>query len=149
MTFAVGVKVAVRVKPDPEIPLNVPSLTKTSPMDPSQVNVEPGSSLKVKEMVALSPLFRLFTLLVIANVGEVVSIVTVNPVEATPIFPATSFAFAVRVCVPGDRSVVVIDQFPPVATSEPSIVVPSVSYNVTVEPDSAVPVITGVIMLVI
>ncbi|MNR47227.1 hypothetical protein D3C85_1663010 [compost metagenome] len=41
-----------------------------------------------------------------------------------------------------------IDQFPPVATPVPITVTPSVSYNVTDEPASAVPVNTGVVTLV-
>ncbi|MNV96331.1 hypothetical protein D3C71_1913230 [compost metagenome] len=41
-----------------------------------------------------------------------------------------------------------MDQFPLVATAVPSTVVPSVSYKVTVEPASAVPVNTGIVTLV-
>ncbi|MNY48235.1 hypothetical protein D3C86_1835550 [compost metagenome] len=52
------------------------------------------------------------------------------------------------VCVPGVNVLAVIDQFPPVAMPVPRTVVPSVSYRVTVEPASAVPVNTGVVILV-
>ena len=91
---AAGVKVAVRVRPLPEIALRLPPLTVTSPDVPSQVNVAPGSSLNVKVMVAVSPALRLATLLVIATVGAVVSIVTEAPPDAAPTLPATSVALA-------------------------------------------------------
>ncbi|MNV65187.1 hypothetical protein D3C71_1578700 [compost metagenome] len=53
----VGVKVAVRVKPDPDMAPSVPPVTTTSPVVPSQAKVVPGSSLKVKVMLAVSPDF--------------------------------------------------------------------------------------------
>ena len=71
--LAVGVKVAVRVRPLPLIAPSVPPLTATSPVLPFQANVAPGSSLKVKVTVAVSPVFTAPTLLVIARVGAVVS----------------------------------------------------------------------------
>ena len=74
--LAVGVKVAVRVKPAPLIAPKVPPLTTTSPAEPSQAKVDPGSSLKVKVMVAVSPAFTALTLLVIASVGARVSTLT-------------------------------------------------------------------------
>jgi hypothetical protein len=51
--LAVGVKTAVRVKPDPLIAPSVPPATTTSPLLPSQAKVLPGSSLKLKVMVAV------------------------------------------------------------------------------------------------
>ena len=50
---AVGVKVAVRVKPVPVIAPKVPPVTSTSPLAPSQANERPGSSLKLKVIVAV------------------------------------------------------------------------------------------------
>ncbi len=97
LVLAVGVKVAVRVRPEPESALNVPPLTTTSPDDPFQVKVEPGSSLKVKVIVAVSPTFKVETLLVMAKVGAVVSMVTLNPEDAELRFPAVSVALAVSV----------------------------------------------------
>ena len=55
--LAVGVKVAVRVSPVPLMALKLPLLTTTSPVLPFQTKVLPGSSLKVKVMLAVSPTF--------------------------------------------------------------------------------------------
>ena len=77
--LAVGVKVAVRVAPLPEMALRVPPLTCTSPTLPSQVNVAPGSSLKVNVIVAVSPALSAALLLVIASVGAVRSSVMPSP----------------------------------------------------------------------
>ncbi|MNQ95937.1 hypothetical protein D3C85_1115210 [compost metagenome] len=84
-----------------------------------------------------------------ARVGVVVSMVTASPAEAGLSLPTASVALAVTVCVPGVNELAVMDQFPPVAMPVPITVVPSVSYRVTVEPGSAVPVNTGVVILVI
>ncbi len=73
LVLAVGVKVAVRVRPEPLMAPSVPPETTTSPVDPSQVKVEPGSSLKVKVIVAVSPAFSVLALLVIDSVGAVLS----------------------------------------------------------------------------
>ena len=51
--LAVGVNVAVRVNPLPLMLDSVPPLTTTSPLVPSHANVLPGSSEKVKVMVAV------------------------------------------------------------------------------------------------
>ena len=67
--LAEGVKVAVRVKPLPLIADKVPPLTVMSPVLPSQLKLEPGSSLKVKVMVALSPALRVLTSLLMVMVG--------------------------------------------------------------------------------
>ena len=88
--FGVGVNVAVRVKPLPLIADRLPPLTPTSPLVPSQLNVAPGSSENVNVIVALSPLFRLDTLLVIATVGANVSKVNVGVVPPPPLLPAAS-----------------------------------------------------------
>ena len=78
LVLAVGVKVAVRVRPLPEIAPSVPPVTTTSPLVPFQVKVAPGSSLKVKVTVAVSPILSALTLLVMARVGA-----SVSPVMAT------------------------------------------------------------------
>ena len=67
----VGVKVAVRVAPESERFERVPPETVMS----WSVNVLPGSSEKVKEMVAVSPIFRVDLPLVMATVGAMVSTV--------------------------------------------------------------------------
>ena len=56
--LADGVKVAVRVRPEPVMAERVPPVTATSPVVPSQVKELLGSSEKVKVMVAVSPLFK-------------------------------------------------------------------------------------------
>jgi len=88
--LAVGVKVAVRVKPEPLMVPNVPPLTTTSPVLPFQVKVEPGSSLKVKVMVAVSAALSALTLLVMASVGASVSMLMLGVVPAPPVLPAAS-----------------------------------------------------------
>src|ERR1700682_41151 len=141
----VGVNVAVRTRPIPEIAPSVPPLTAISPVLPSHAKVEPGSSLKVNVIVAVSPIFNCDTSLVIETVGAVISIWTARPEDDGPTLPATSVAVAEMVWLPSLSAVLVIDQLPPLATALPSTVAPSVSYSVTVEPDSAVPVKVGVV----
>ena len=70
---AVGVKTAVRLRPVPLMAPSVPPETTTSPLLPSQVKVSPGSSLKVKVIVAVSPIFRADLLLLMLKVGASVS----------------------------------------------------------------------------
>ena len=69
-----GVKVAVRVRPLPVMALKVPPVTTTSPVVPSQAKLAPGSSLKVKVMVAVSPACNVAALLLMCRVGGVVSL---------------------------------------------------------------------------
>jgi len=88
--LAVGVKVAVRVNPVPLMAPKVPPLTTTSPALPSHVKVEPGASLKVKVMVAVSPALSALTLLVMASVGASVSMLMLGVVPAPPVLPAAS-----------------------------------------------------------
>lgn len=71
-----------------------------------------------------------------------------NPDEAELTFPAASVALAVIVCAVLLNAELVIDQVPSVATTVPKTVVPLVSYKVTVAPNSAVPVKTGVVIVV-
>ena len=66
----------------PLMAVRVPSTNVTSPAVPFQVKVLPGSSLKVKVMVALWPIFTAATLLVIANVGASVSMLMAGVLPA-------------------------------------------------------------------
>src|SRR3978361_1851863 len=90
LVAAVWGKVAVRVNPDPAIAPSVPPLTTTSPVVPSQAKVAPGSSLKLKVMVAGCPLFSCATLLLIASVGARVSKLRLGVRPAPPVLPAGS-----------------------------------------------------------
>jgi hypothetical protein len=85
-TPAVGVNVAVRVRPVPVMPLSVPPLTTRS----LSVKLAPGSSLKVKVMVAVWPAFTAPTLLLMASVGGSVSMPIDGVVPAPPLLPAAS-----------------------------------------------------------
>ncbi len=67
---AAGVKVAVRTLPLPDSAPSVPPVTTMS----SALKLVPGSSLNVKVMVAVSPIFSDVTLLLMASVGAVVSL---------------------------------------------------------------------------
>ncbi len=71
--MAVGVKVAVRVRPEPLMAERVPPETTTSPVVPSQTKELPGSSEKVKVMVAVCPAIKAAELLMMASVGARVS----------------------------------------------------------------------------
>ena len=73
LAFAVGVKIAVRVSPDPEIAERVPPETTTSPVVPFHEKEEPGSSEKAKVMVAVWPVIKAAVLLEMASVGARVS----------------------------------------------------------------------------
>ena len=83
--LAVGVKVAVRVRPVPLIAPNVPPVVTMS------ASTKPtGASLKVKVIVAVSPALTALALLVIANVGARVSMLMLGVVPAPPVFVAAS-----------------------------------------------------------
>ena len=69
----VGVKVAVRVSPEPEMAPKVPPASTMSPVVPFHAKVVPGSSENVKVTVAVSPLSKVLLLDVINKVGAVVS----------------------------------------------------------------------------
>ena len=94
----VGVKVAVRVRPVPEMAERLPPETVIS----ERVKVVPGSSEKVNVMFAVSPALRVATLLLIATVGATVSMVIVRAVLVFEL-PAISVAFAVRLWLPFER----------------------------------------------
>ena len=117
LVAAAGVNVAVRVRPVPLRGPRVPPETVTSP----KVNVAPGFSLKAKVMSAVSPILSVDTLLLIPNVGAVVSMVTGKPADAALTLPAVSVALAFRVCAPGNRALLGMDQLPlPSAVAVPS-----------------------------
>lgn len=88
--LAVGVKTAVRVKPVPLMAPRVPPVTAMSPTEPFHAKLLPGSSVNVNMMLAVSPIFRVLTLEVIAKVGVNVSIDKIGVVPATPLLPAAS-----------------------------------------------------------
>ena len=98
-TFAVGVNVAVRVKPVPLMLPKVPPLTSTSPELDAHTKLLPGSSLNVKVMAAVSPVFKALTSEVMLTVGAVVStkysglLATAMDVM-TLVLPALSFRVA-------------------------------------------------------
>jgi hypothetical protein len=71
LVFCVGVKVALRVVPESVRFARVPPRTERS----AEEKDSPGSSEKVKEMVAVSPILKDDLLLVIARVGAMVSTV--------------------------------------------------------------------------
>ena len=75
--LAVGVKVAMRIRPLPLMAPRVPPVTTRSPVLPFQAKLLPGSSLKLKVMVAVSPTLRADLLLVIARVGAWLSMAIV------------------------------------------------------------------------
>ena len=64
---------AVRVRPVPLMAPKLPPAITTSPVVPSHAKLVPGSSEKVKVMVAVSLVFRLDLLDVMATLGAVVS----------------------------------------------------------------------------
>ena len=88
--LAVGVKVAVRVRPVPLIALKVPPEIVRSPAVPFQVKLVPGSSENVNVIVAVWPTFSAATFDVIETVGASVSIVIEGEVPAAPVLPAAS-----------------------------------------------------------
>ena len=71
--LAAGVNTAVRVRPVPLMAPKLPPAMTTSPVVPSHAKLVPGSSEKVKVMVAVSLVFRLDLLDVMATLGAVVS----------------------------------------------------------------------------
>ena len=71
--LAAGEKVAVRMRPLPEMAERMPPDTEMSPLVPSQEKEEPGSSEKEKVIVAESPALSTSRLEAMAMVGGVVS----------------------------------------------------------------------------
>ena len=69
-----GVKVAVRVRPEPLMAERVPPETLTSPLLPSQTKLLPGSREKEKVMIELSPTLRLAALLLIDTLAAVLPV---------------------------------------------------------------------------
>ena len=68
-----AVKVAVRVRPEPLMAERVPPETTTSPVVPFHKKELPGSSEKLKVIVAVWPAIKAAELLVMASVGARVS----------------------------------------------------------------------------
>ena len=85
-----GVKTIVRVNPELLMAPRVPPVTTTSPVVPSQEKLEPGSSENVKVMLAVSPVFKVDTLLVRLTEGAKVSKLMLGAVPALPLLPAVS-----------------------------------------------------------
>jgi len=73
LVLADGVKMALRVRPKPVMAERVPPVTERSPVVPSQEKELPGSSEKVKVMVAVSVALRVDWEAEIASVGAMVS----------------------------------------------------------------------------
>jgi len=86
LVFGLGVKMALRVSPVPEMVESVPPVMEMS----CSLNVLPGSSEKVKLMMADSPAFKVLTSLVMETVGGRVSKERLGMVPATPLLPAAS-----------------------------------------------------------
>ena len=88
--LGVGVKTAVRVRPVPLMALRVPPETNRSSVVPFHVKLEPGSSVNVKVMAAVSPALSVDTSEVIVTVGANVSILITGVELAVPLLPAES-----------------------------------------------------------
>ena len=89
LVLAAGVKVAVKVLPTVRvIAESVPPVTMTSPVVPSQEKELPGSSEKVKVMVAIPFAMRVDWSAVIVSVGAIASTLAVCPVK-TRLFNST------------------------------------------------------------
>ena len=71
--LAAGVKTAVRVRPVPLMVPKLPPTNTTSPVVPSHAKLLPGSSEKVKVMLAVSLEVKLDLSDVMATLGAVVS----------------------------------------------------------------------------
>ena len=88
--LAVGVNTAVRVRPVPLIAPKVPPETVRSPAVPLQAKLVPGSSEKLKVMLAVSPALSVATLLAMLTVGLRVSMAMLGEMPALPELPALS-----------------------------------------------------------
>ena len=86
LVFGLGVKMAVRVSPVPEMVESVPPVMEMS----WSLNVLPGSSEKAKVMMADSPAFKVLTSLVMETAGGRVSKERLGMVPAAPLLPAAS-----------------------------------------------------------
>ena len=104
LLLAWGRNTALRVRPVPPMAPSVPPLTVMSPVMPSHWKVLPGFSLKVKVMVALSPLFKLFWLAVMATVGATRSRLKVLLVQSD-VLPAASVTAACNCTAPSAKVV--------------------------------------------
>ena len=89
--LAVGVNTAVRMSPVPLMAPSVPPVTATSPVVPFHAKLVPGSSLKVKVMLAVPPALTAETLDVMATDGATVSMLMAGDVPALPLLPGKSW----------------------------------------------------------
>ena len=90
LLLGVGVKVAVRVRPEPLMAERLPPVTLTSPLLPFQAKEAPGSSEKLKLIVAVPPSARKALLLLMERLGALVSSERARAVEAVPRLPTAS-----------------------------------------------------------
>ena len=90
LLLAVGVYKAVRVNPVPLMAPKVPPEKFRSPVVPFQLKLVPGSSLKVKVMVAVSPALKVVFEVVTATEGATVSTLITGVMPAVPLLPAKS-----------------------------------------------------------
>ena len=89
--LAVGVNIAVRVRPVPLMALSEPPVASTSPTVPFQAKLLPGSSENEKVIVAVSPIFKALVLLLISTEGAKVSMLMLDVLPAAPLLPAASW----------------------------------------------------------
>src|SRR4029079_1388019 len=105
------------------------TVAPTSALLPVKVGVVLFVMLSVLEVPESDPAIKSGA----EGAATVVSIVTLNALDATLTFPARSVCLAVKLCEPGDKVALVILQLPePSATAVPNTVLPFVSYKVTV-----------------
>ena len=148
--FSLGVKIAVRVSPDPERAERLPPEIERSPLVPFQENESPGSSEKLKVMTAVCPLVNVLMSLLIITFGAVLSTIMASAGLLLDWLPARSIALAVSRWLPSESFEVVIVQRPVLvsAMAVPSRVAPSVSKRLTLLPISPMPVSVAVAPLV-
>ena len=79
------------VRPLPLMAPKVPPVTTTSPALPFQLKLLPGSSVNVKVMVAVSPIFKALLLDAMATEGAKVSMLMAGVVPAAPGLLAASW----------------------------------------------------------
>lgn len=141
--FVSGV-VGVHVQVPPAGTTTVQSVAPPS----TTATVLPGSALPVKGCELLLDVDPAGGVISVGASGAAVSTLTVEGAEAGLVLPAASMALAVNVCVPSKSGVVGAQcQFPLTSATVLQIGV-APSKTVTALPASAVPVITGCVLLV-
>ena len=86
-----GVNVADLLRPLPLMAPKMPPVTTISPALPFQLKLLPGSSVNVKVMVAVSPIFKALLLDAIATEGAKVSMLIAGVAPAPPGLLAASW----------------------------------------------------------